>query len=447
MKSMTKPQLSRRNLLHAAGISLALPWFESMPTATADSKQTGPPKRFCALYFPYGVAIPGADHADSQWNWFPDGEGKEFEFRKSLEVLEPVREQVTVLGGLSHPLVRKIGGHDSGDTFLTGANYNVASGLKNTVSLDQFAATTHGLGATTRFPSLVLSSDGGVGMPTRANTLSFDAKGQPMPSLNRPAAVFERLFAMNSDSIDMQRRGLGRTGSHLDLLLEQANDLHRQLGQHDQRKLNQYLSSVREAEKGVSRAQQWLNVPRPKVNADGLSLDADDNTPGELIKTMLDLIVLAFQTDSTRFATYQIGSMHGAISIAGKFPQLLGMKNSMHSLAHGARKSGGAKAQGEWDKFLASQLAYLIKRMNDIPEGNGTLLDNTTLFYGSSNSKTHTNLNYPLIVAGGKSMGYQHGQFLKFGKDVPLANLFVTILQRLGAPVESFADSTAAMEI
>lgn len=444
-----KQKLSRRNLLQAAGISLALPWMESMPCSAAETgeKRNGPPKRFCAMYFPYGVAVPGQKHEDAKWNWFPEGEGKEFTFRKSLDVLESVRDQVTVLGGLSHPLVRKIGGHDSGDTFLTGADFQVSNGLKNSVSLDQCAAKTYGLGSETRFSSLVLSTDGGVGMPTRANTLSFDVKGQPIPSLNRPATVFERLFSMKSDSIEAQRRGLTRTGSHLDLLMEQAGDLHRKLGKHDQRKLDQYLSSVRGVEKDVARAQKWLDVPRPKVNAEGLSLEADENTPGDLIKTMLDLIVLAFQTDSTRFATYQVGSMHGAVSIAGKFPQLLGLKNHMHGLAHGAKRPGGAEAQGEWDRYLAGQLAYLIKRMKDIPEGDGTLLDNTTVFYGSSNSTTHTNLNYPLIVAGGKRMGYQHGQYLQFGKETPLANLYVTMLQRLGAPVDSFADSNGVMEI
>ena len=284
-------------------------------------------------------------------------------------------------------------------------------------------------------------------MPTRANTLSFDQKGQPIPSLNRPSTVFERLFSMPKDSVEAQRRGLTRTSSHLDLLLEQAADLHRKLGKQDQHKLDQYLTSVREVEKDVVRAQKWLDVPRPKVNAEGLTLDADDTTPGQLIKTMLDLIVLAFQTDSTRFATYQFGSMHGAISIAGKFPQLLGMKNHMHGLAHGSKKPGGAAAQGEWDRFLASQLGYLIQKMKDIPEGDGSLLDHTALLFGSSNSTTHTNLNYPLIVAGGKSMGYEHGQYLQFSKDVPLANLYVTILNRLGARVDKFADSDGALSI
>ncbi|MEM7476641.1 MAG: DUF1552 domain-containing protein [Planctomycetota bacterium] len=451
---MTQSQLSRRNVLRAAGITLALPWLESDANAgtETDAMQGSapggkPPKRFCAMYFPYGVAVPGKEHQDAEWNWFPDGEGSDFRFRKSLEVLEPVRADLTVLGGLSHPLVRKIGGHDSGDTFLTGADFRVATGLKNSISLDQFAAKTQGLGSATRFSSLVLSTDGGVGMPTRANTLSFDAKGQPLPSLNRPAAVFERLFSMKEDSIEAQRRGLTRTGSHLDLLLEQASDLNRKLGMQDQRKLDQYLSSVREVEKDVERAQQWLDVPRPSVNAQGLSLEADDNTPGELIKTMLDLIVLAFQTDSTRFATYQFGSMHGAISIAGKFPQLLGMKKNMHGLAHGGKKPGGAAQQGEWDRFLASQLGYLIQRMKDIPEGDGTLLDHTALLYGSSNSTTHTNLNYPLIVAGGKSMGYQHGQHLQYGKEVPLANLYLMILNRLGVQVDQFADSLGTLDI
>ena len=440
---MNQPLLSRRRVLQAAGVSLALPWLESNVAA---AKSKTPPKRFCAMYFPYGVAVPNKKHEQSEWNWFPENPGTDFQFRKSLEVLEPIRDQVTVLGGLSHPLVRSIGGHDSGDTFLTGADYQISGGLKNTVSLDQFAAKTHGLGSTTRFSSIVLSSDGGVGMPTRANTISFGQKGLPIPSLNRPAAVFERLFSLNSNSIEMQRRGLSRTASNLDLLLEQANDLHRQLGVQDQRKLDQYLSSVRDVEKGVSRAQKWLDVPKPKVNAEGLSLDADDNTPGELIRTMLDLIVLAFQTDSTRFATYQFGSMHGAVSIAGKFPQLLGFKNHHHGLAHGAKKPGGAKNQGEWDRYLAGQLGYLIKRLADIPEGNGSLLDNTLLFYGSSNSNTHQNLNYPLILAGGKSMGYKHGQYLEFGKEVPLANLYVTMLNRMGIDVDSFADSNGKID-
>ena len=437
-------QMNRRTMLKAAGISLALPWMESL----AGAQPKSPPRRFCSIYFPYGVSLPKQDGEYGQWNWFPKGSGKDFTFNKSLDVLEPFRDQVTILGGLSHPKVRRIGGHDSGDTFLTGEELSLATtGLKNSISLDQFMARTHKLGENTRFTSLTLSSDGGTGMPTRANTLSYSRTGQPIPSFNRPALVFERLFGLKGDSIEAQRKGLTRTGSHLDLLLNEAKSLQRKLGKADQGKLDQYLTSVREIEQDVERSAQWLKVPRPKVNAEGLSLDADNETPGNLIHTMLDLIALAFQTDSTRFVTYQLASMHGAISIANKFPSLLGFTNNAHGLAHGAGKGKGAENKGKWDRYQAECLGYLIKRLSEIEEGNGSVLDNTCIFYGSSNSKTHNNNNYPLILAGGKNMGYKHGQYLTFGRDVPLANLFVTMQKRMGVKADSFADSTGSLDV
>jgi len=436
-------QMNRRTMLKAAGISLALPWMESL----AGPRRKSPPRRFCAIYFPYGVSLPKQDGEYGQWNWFPKGSGRDFTFNKSLEVLEPFRDQVTIMGGLSHPRVRRIGGHDSGDTFLTGEELSLAAtGLRNSISLDQFMAHTHRLGASTRFSSLVLSSDGGVGMPTRANTLSYSHNGQPIPSFNRPAIVFERLFGLQGDSIDAQRKGLTRTGSHLDLLLEEAKSLHRKLGKVDQGKLDQYLTSVREIEQDVERSAQWLNVPRPKVNAEGLSLDADNETPGKLIHTMLDLIALAFQTDSTRFVTYQLASMHGAISIANKFPSLLGFNNNAHGLAHGAGKGKGAESKGKWDRYQAECLAYLMKRLSEFEEGDGSVLDNTCILYGSSNSKTHNNNNYPLVLAGGKKMGYRHGHYLTFDSKTPLSNLFTTIQQQMGVKAESFADSTGQLD-
>jgi hypothetical protein len=434
--------MNRRAMLKATGISLALPWMESF----AAPREKTPPRRFCSIYFPYGVSLPKQEGEYGQWNWFPRGGGKDFTFNQSLEVLEPFRDQVTILGGLSHPKVRRIGGHDSGDTFLTGEELSLATtGLKNSISLDQFMARTHRLGEGTRFTSLVLSSDGGTGMPTRANTLSYSRTGQPIPSFNRPAIVFERLFGLNGDSIEAQRKGLSRRGSHLDLLLDEAKDLHRKLGKADQGKLDQYLTSVREVEQDVERSAQWLKVPRSKVNAEGLSLDADSETPDKLIHTMLDLIALAFQTDSTRFVTYQLASMHGAVSIANKFPPLLGFPKDAHGLAHGAGKGTGAENKGKWDRYQAECLAYLMKRLSEMKEGDGTVLDNTCILYGSSNSKTHNNNNYPLILAGGKNMGYRHGQYLTFDKDVPLANLFVTMQKQMGVQADAFADSTGEL--
>ena len=465
--SLKESSPTRRHVLKAAGVSLALPWLESFALAREAEK---PPRRFCAIYFPFGVAMQHGpykgkprEHAD--WSWFPWKTGKDFTFNKSLDVLEPVRDQVTVLGGLSHPKVREIGGHDSGDTFLTGEGikplWKAASGsgdsLRNTVSLDQFMARTHRLGDHTRFTSLVLSSDGGVGMPTRSNTLSYLPSGLPIPSLNRPALIFERLFGLKSGSIEAQRKGLTRTGSHLDLLKDEAARLSKTLSGADREKLEQYLTSVREVEQDVERTAAWLKVPAPKVNATGLKLDADHNTPTELIRTMLDLIVLAFQTDSTRFATYQLATMHDGISLSNKFTSLLGHKRNYHDLAHSGAKGDGIKALGEWDRYLTGHLHYFIGRLASIKEGESTLLDNTCTLYGSSNSRTHVNADYPLILAGGRSMGYRHGRYLRYEgdastavvdggkrkvKDATLANLFVTIQKRMGVDCDTFADST-----
>jgi hypothetical protein len=160
---------------------------------------------------------------------------------------------------------------------------------------------------------------------------------------------------------------------------------------------------------------------------------------------MYDLIYLALRTDSTRFVTYQIGSMGDFSSKAGKFPQLLGYAGTLHSLAHDWNKPGGAKALGEWDRFMAAQFGAFLEQLRSSQEGDGTLLDNTLAFYGSSNSQTHNNSNYPLVLAGGRGMGFKPGRFLQFGEETPLANLFVTALDRVGAPVERFADSTGEM--
>lgn len=436
---MNMKKHTRRHFLRATGITLGLPWLEAF--ADSASAKT-PPKRFCAIYFPYGVSLPGEKHEHATWNWFPFQTGRDYQFNESLKSLEPLRSQLSILSGLHHPRMAGGGGHDSGDTFLTAAALR-GGGLKNSISLDQVMAKQ--LGGETRFSSLALSTDGGVGIPTRSNTLSYSDDGQPIPSLNRPAFIFERLFGLNKDSIEAQRRGFAVTGSHLDLLLDEARTLNAKLGKADQEKLDQYLTSVRQVEQQVQRSADWLDVPKPKVNANGLTLDADDNTPKELIRTMLDLLVLAFQTDSTRFATYQLASMHGATSIAVKFSQLLGFGNTTHALAHGWNKPGGAEKLGKWDQWQAENLAYFLGKLAAVKEGNGTLLDNTVVLYGSSNSNTHNNINYPLVLAGGKDMGLKHGEHRRFDNTVPLSNLYLTLLHRMGMEQKTFADSKGEM--
>jgi hypothetical protein len=431
--------LNRRTFLHGTGVSLALPWLECMSQA---DDAVSVPTRLASIYFPFGVSLPNdkSEHAD--WNWFPKREENTFQYRNSLKSFEPLREQVTVLGGLSHPAGRKMGGHDTGDIFLTGANFS-GSTYRNSISLDQYIASH--VGAQTRFGSLVLSSDGGVGEPSRSTTLSFTAQGRPIPAISNPRQIFDRLFGDGDASSKNQKRLLENTGSMLDQVLENSRSMKSRLGKQDQRKLDEYLSSIRDIEQRVNRSQAWLDIPKPVVAHDATNLTADQSSPVEYMQAMYDLIFLAFQTDSTRLATYMLGQVAGATTIANAFPACLGLPGNWHGLAHGQGKNDGAKSLGRFDQLLAQQVSRFITRLHETPEGDGSMLDNTLVFYGSSNSKTHNNNNYPLVLAGGRNLGFKHNQFLQLDAKTPLANVFVTILDRMNIPHDGFADSTGEL--
>ena len=191
-----------------------------------------------------------------------------------------------------------------------------------------------------------------------------------------------------------------------------------------------------------------MEIPRPELldeDRKNLQLDSDDQAPLQFIRTMYDLIYLAFRTDSTRVATYQITNMADCSSKAAKFPQLQGFKDSLHTLAHDWDKPGGSERLGQWDRFMAEQFAYFLNRLDSATEQQGTLLDRSLVLYGSSNSVTHDNNNYPLILAGGSQMGFKHGRFLKFSDKIPMANLFVTMLNQAGIESPNFADSTGEL--
>lgn len=430
--------LSRRTFLRGTGVSLALPLLECM---SLGAEPTDLPRRMCCVYFPFGVSLPPEKHEHAQWNWFPQGEGKDFQFTSVLKSLEPMRKEVTVLGGLSHPNGRRMGGHDTGDIFLTGASFK-GSQYANSISLDQVVADH--LGNKTRFGSLTLSSDGGVGEPTRSTTLSFSNSGRPIPALAQPAQIFERLFGTDADG-KAKRAKLENSASMLDLVLEHSRSLRGNLGKQDQQKLDEYLESVRAVEQRVERSQKWLNVPKPDVDRKAVNLEANPKGPIEYLRAMYDLMFLAFQTDTTRVATYMIGQVAGATTIANAFPASIGLSGNWHGLAHGAGKKGGFERLGKFDQFLASHLAYFLKRLKDTPEGDGTMLDRTMVLYGSSNSRTHNNRNYPLVLAGGNKLGMKHGQYLRFSEKTPLSNLYLTMLHCLGVPMKSFSDSTGEM--
>ncbi|MCP4171808.1 MAG: DUF1552 domain-containing protein [Fuerstiella sp.] len=438
--------LNRRTLLQGTGVSLGLPWLESMSgTALAAGTPAPSPQRMAAFYFGFGVGMPKEKSVQANWGWFPAGEGRDFQFTDTLKPLEPHRENVTIIGGLSHPNGRRMGGHDTGDTFLTGAFLNNKM-LRNTISVDQVAAAA--TANQTRFPSLVLSTDGGVGEPTRSSTLSYNDKGRPLPSLNQPQQIYDRFFGAGDADTLAQRRRLKSASGMLDSVLDDSRSLRRRLGREDREKLDEYLASVRQIEQGVRQSQQWLEIPRPELRdeeRDMLHLNADDEAPKNFIRTMYDLICLALRTDSTRVATYQITNMADCSSKAAKFPQLEGFKDSLHTLAHGWDKPEGAEKLGRWDQFMAQQLAYFLDRMSAAKEQNGSVLDNTVILYGSSNSTTHNNTNYPLVLAGGRNLGLWHGQYLKLDQTTPLSNLMLTMLHCVGAERESFADSTGVL--
>jgi len=441
-------QLDRRTVLTSAGVSLALPWLEVMgaapkPSSTNSVSPAGDPaelpRRMCAILFPFGVAMPKDDAEDRQWGWFPTGQGRDYQLTNVLQPLQPLMEDISIFQGLSHPRCRAMNGHDTGDTFLT-ANSLAPVTYQNTISLDQVVAQA--IGEQTRIASLTLSTDGGVGPRTRTTTLSYTEKGQPIPALADPKQIFHRLFGRTGAHVDDQQK-LDQSASILDLVLDQAKSLRHDLGVADRRKMDEFETSVREVEHRVQRSRSWLEIPLPQVDADAIALDANEEAPRDYLQAMYDLQFLALQTDLTRVTTYQIGS-YGP-SRARTFPAVLGLEPNWHSLAHAAGKKGGPENIGRFDQFLTENLARFLTRLKETPEGDGNMLDRTLVLYGSSNSRTHQNHNYPLLLAGGGKLGLKHNHFLHFTDKTPMSNLFVTMLQTLGVQTDHFVDSTGTL--
>ena len=424
--------LNRRTVLKSAGVCLALPWMECMAADT----QAAPKQRFFAGYFAYGVPMPADKDSDRMENgWFPMGEGTNYEAPAMHRHIMPLRDKTTFLSGLSHPSMRRTSSHKGADYFLTGADI-LKTYDKQSISIDQKLAQY--IGNDTRFKSLVMSSFGGVNRPYRSSTLSFDRSGRPIPAQNNPAEIFRRMFGAVTDS---EKNALASRGSILDEVLNEAKDLNRRLSKNDQKKMDEYLSSVREVERQTERSISWQSTPKPKVDASALELDANPTTPREYLTVMYDLLALALQTDTTRVATFQTACEEAGQT--DRFPSAIGQPKSSHNLSHAKNNYGDVAS---YITFLNEMHANFIKKLDSIQEGNGTLLDNTLCFYGCATSKTHRAINYPIILSGGKNLGINHGQFLKYEEErVPLSNLFVTMLQSFGVESESFADSTGTL--
>ncbi|MDE0864457.1 MAG: DUF1552 domain-containing protein [Rubripirellula sp.] len=456
--------LNRRRFLRGSGVALALPWLETF--AANSHRAEGNPRRFVSIYHPDGVGLPlKADPAWKEWSWFPQGGEKDFELTKVLDVLEPLRNEITIYSGLSHPASRKVHGHSNADQYLTGAATGGHGSYKNTVSVDQVVAEF--AGEYTRHSSLVMSTNGGIGGPRGAQTQSFNREGRPIPAMNKPKQIFDTLFVTSGKDA---RERLARSKSALDFLVANTRTLGKKLSKHDQHKLQQYLDAVRDTEVKLQKSQKWVDTPIPKVDIQNLQLDAGPEEARAYFKTMYELIYLSFLSDSTRVATFQLGRENGEgpHDLLSKAVDLGGA----HGLTHAVKKPNGWKNLGTYNRYQAEEFGRFVQKLKDTPEptGNGTMLDNTFAMHGSASSSFHLSRNYPIISAGGGNLGFRNGRYLKFGEgnednqagagivsdvgwrgkieaeEKPLALLFVTVLQRLGVETESFAGVTGILD-
>ena len=454
--SEKNPSWKRRQFLQGTGLALSLPWLETYAKAHRVESQT--PRRFVSIYHPDGVGLPlKTDPAWKDWSWFPRGGERDFELTKVLDVLEPLRNDITIYSGLSHPAARTVHGHSNADQYLTGATIGGHGPYKNTVSVDQVYAMH--IGEATRHASLVLSTNGGIGGPRGAQTQSFNSEGRPIPAMNKPKAVFDMLFVTSNQ--DAAAR-LARSKSALDLLIANTRALNRELSSHDQQTLQQYLDAVRDTEVKLTKAQKWIDTPFPTVDTKYLTLEAEPKEARLYFQTMYELIYLAFLSDSTRVATFQLGrengeGPHDLLSLA------VGL-GPAHGLTHAVKQPDGWKNLGTYNRYQVEEFSRFLHRLKETaePSGDGSMLDNTFAMHGSASSSFHLSRNYPILSAGGKNFGFSNGRYLKFGKgnednqagagidtdsgwqgkvevvELPLSQMFVTVLQRLGVETDSF---------
>jgi len=447
--SSRKWRMDRRHVLRGFGAAIALPFLDCMRPMRAFA-ETALPKtgRGVFIYLPNGVNTLDFQIAQS-------GEG--YAFSKILSPLEKHRAVLTPISGLYHP--HGLGHHHNCQKiWLTGGK--VGATERNTISLDQLMAQK--TAELTRYSSLELSSDG--------DTLAWTADGIRLPAERTPSVVFKRLFEAPAGGIDKQRRGLQRKGSILDLVLEDARRLDSQLGQADRGRLEQYLTSVRETEIRAQRADKWLDTPLPKVDAatrSRIDRPVTQQMVGEYFRAMYDLIVLAFQTDMTRVATFSSGSEGQGLPI----PEIQ-IKQDRHSLSH---HNGNPKRLADLsssDTFNIQQFAYLLDRLTEVKDADGPLIDSTMALYGSGMSygHSHGNANLPIVLAGGAKLGLKHGRHVDYNKaagfgDYQLANprehyricfspvnskallsnLLLTMAQAMDVETERFADSTGTL--
>ena len=428
--------LTRRTVLRGIGAGLALPWLEAMgPLESwvhANEKAPAAPNRLLWLYVPNGMAMP---------NWTPKEEGL---LRDLPAILQEVREfasDINILTGLS---ARAANGGNGAHAramaaFLTGvtplktegANYRAG------ISADQVAASR--VGDQTRLASLEVGTEENTGFCdfgyncVYKGTMSWRSATQPMVKEVRPRLVFERLFAGN-DANRAQRNALRR--SVLDYVREDSNALARQLGADDRRRMDEYLSAIREIERRIKRAANFPAVPRPELTIQaGIPRDYQEHC-----RLMCDLIVLAFQSDITRIGTFALTNELSERA----FPEH-GVKEGHHGITHEGER--GYPKLTLVNQLHMRQLAYLLGKLKSVREGSGTLLDHCLIAYGSalSDGGAHSNTNLPILLAGNAGGTVKTGRHIRYAKDTPLNNLWLSMLERVDVRVPFVGDSTGSL--
>jgi Protein of unknown function (DUF1552) len=445
---MTKRvRISRRTALRGLGVSVALPFLEIMRPArglTFPRGQKAHPLRTAFVYVPNGVHMP---------DWTPRSLGATFDLPAILEPMRAVKNDLLVLSGLTLNPARAQG-DGGGDharamaSFLTGRHPRKTDGadLRAGVSVDQAAASR--IGQATRFPSLELGCEGGKSAGecdhgyscAYQSNLSWRSETTPVAKEINPRLVFDRLFGSSfgrTDGAD-PARGDRRTKSILDFVRDEARQLNESLGASDRRKLDEYFTGVRELEQRVTRARPDVEFgvakyPRP------LGIPADYQ---EHLRLMGDLLVLAFQCDLTRIATFVFAN-----DGSNRSYRTAGVSDGHHDISHHGGDAAKQAKIRKINQFHTTQLAYIVGKLKAIAEGDGTLLDHSMIVYGSgiSDGNSHSHDDLPILLAGNANGTIKTGRHVRYPKETPLTNLYVSMLDRIGANHDAFGDSTGPL--
>ena len=439
---LTQP-LNRRFVLRGLGAAISLPLLEAMLPVVrgADSKFKPLEKSLVAhprvifCYVPNGVNI---------LEWVPKDTGRDYTLSPTLEGLREHRSDFSVISGLGHP--NSEGGHSGADTWLTGAKLKSVPGsdYTNTISADQVAAEV--FGKATRIPSLQFSDQSGTGSAGHSHTLSFDRGGTPLPAESSPKQLFERLFVPDASAdraATLER--YDQKKSILDSVMQEAQSLHRKLGQQDQRKLDEYLASVRETEQRVERLKSWIDVPKPTVESKELQLNSQPSNAHDRpmwLDVMMELSYLSFLTDTTRVIAFEWSREAGGFGGGGE---------NHHELSHHGGDPDMLNKLAAIDRFHVSRLARFLTFLKATSEAEGHMLDRTIVMFGSGMNSgeggAHSPKNLPLIVAGGMQLGLKQGQHLAFDPDnhPPLSSVLLTLLQAVGVEQSQFQDANSRL--